>query len=105
MSPPVSRFRSESVQALVFVAGVAAALLVGSLFLVGFGQALGGRSAHQRGADLAAMSAALSMRDDCPRLFEPPVLPNGLPNPRPLSTAPTWPARVRRRCAVARATM
>jgi hypothetical protein len=63
-----------------------AALVVGSLFLVGFGQALGGKSAHQRGADLAAMSAALSMRDDYPRLFEPPTLPNGLPNPRHLST-------------------
>ncbi|CAN5506294.1 hypothetical protein BH20ACT18_BH20ACT18_07610 [soil metagenome] len=87
MSPPVSRFRSESGQALVLLLGIAAVLLVGSLFLVGFGQALGGRSAHQRGADLAAMSAALSMRDDYPRLFESPVLPTGLPNPRHLSTA------------------
>jgi hypothetical protein len=78
---------NESGQALVLLLGVAAALLVGSLFLVGFGQALGGKSAHQRGADLAAMSAALSMRDDYPRLFEPPVLPSGLPNPRHLSTA------------------
>ena len=77
---------AESGQALVLLLGVAAALIVGSLFLVGLGQAMGGKSAHQRGADLAAMSAALSMRDDYPRLFEPPVLPNGAPNPRHLST-------------------
>ncbi len=75
--------------------GVAAALLAGTLFLVGFGQALGGKSAHQRGADLAAVSAALSMRDDYPRLFEPPVLPSGLPNPRHLSTV-AYLARARR---------
>ncbi len=85
----------ESGQALVLLLGVVAALLVGSLFLVGLGQALGGRSAHQRGADLAAMSAALSMRDDYPRLFEPPVLANGLPNPRHLSTV-AYLARARR---------
>ncbi len=90
-----ARIRSESGQALVLVLGMVAALLVGSLFLVGLGQALGGRSAHQRGADLAAMSAALSMRDDYPRLFEPPVLENGLPNPRHLSTA-AYLARARR---------
>jgi hypothetical protein len=79
----------------VLLLGVAAALLAGTLFLVGFGQALGGKSAHQRGADLAAMSAALSMRDDYPRLFEPPVLPSGLPNPRHLSTV-AYLARARR---------
>ena len=77
----------ESGQSLVLVLGLVAALALGALVLAAFGQALGGRSAHQRGVDLAAMSAALSMRDDYPRLFEPPVLPNGLPNPRHLSTA------------------
>jgi len=66
--------------------GLIAALLVGFLVLAGFGQALGGESRQQRGADLAAVSAATSMRDDYPRLFEAPVLPNGLPNPRHLST-------------------
>ena len=71
----------------MLVLGLVAALIMGALVLTAFGQALGGKSAHQRGADLAAMSAALSMRDDYPRLFEPAVLPNGLPNPRHLSTA------------------
>ena len=82
-----SSLRAESGQAVVLVLGLAAALLLGALVLTAFGQALGGKSAHQRAADLASMSAALSMRDDYPRLFEPPLLPNGLPNPRHLSTA------------------
>ena len=85
----------EAGQALVLMLGMIAALLVGSLVLAGFGQALGGKSRHQRGADLAAVSAATSMRDDYPRLFEAPVLPNGLPNPRHLSTA-RYLARARR---------
>ena len=67
--------------------GVAAAVLVGVLVLAAFGQALGGRSRLQRGADLAAVSAARTMRADYPRLFEPAVLPNGAPNPHHLSTA------------------
>lgn len=74
--------------------GVMAAVLVGSLFLFGLGQALGGRGAHQRGADLAAVSAAMSMRSDYPRLFEAPVLAGGVPNPRHLTTA-TYLARAR----------
>ena len=66
--------------------GLVAALLVGTLMLAAFGQALGGKGKHQRGADLSAVSAATSMRDDYSRLFEPPVLQNGLPNPRHLSS-------------------
>ncbi len=80
------RLSDESGQALVLMLGLAAVLVVGSLILAAFGQALGGKSRHQRGADLSAMSAATSMRDDYPRLFEPPVLAGGLPNPRHLST-------------------
>jgi len=87
MSSGIARIRSESGQSLVLMLGMVAVLILGALVLAAFGQALGGKSAHQRGADLAAMSAALSMRDDYPRLFEPPVLPNGLPNPHHLSTA------------------
>lgn len=83
---PVHR-RDESGQALVLTLGVVAVLLVGSLVLTAFGQALGGKGKQQRAADLAAMSAASSMRDDYPRLFEPPAFANGVPNPRHLSTA------------------
>ena len=74
--------------------GVVAAALVGTLVLVALGQALGGKSRHQRAADLAAISAAHRMSDDYFRLFEPPTLPNGLPNPRHLST-PEYLARAR----------
>lgn len=42
-----------------------------------FGQAWTARGCHQRAADLAAMSAAASMREDYPRLFESPVRPTG----------------------------
>lgn len=79
--------RSERGQALLLMLGVVAAALVGTLVLVAFGQALGGKSHHQRAADLAAVSAAHRMSDDYFRLFEPAALPNGVPNPRHLSTA------------------
>ena len=72
----------ESGQALLVCLAVVSVLLVGAGVLASFGQALGGRSRHQRGADLAAMSAAGRMRADYPRLFEPPLLANGAPNPR-----------------------
>ena len=78
--------RSERGQALVLLLGVVAAALVGTLVLVALGQALGGKSRHQRAADLAAVSAAHRMSDDYFRLFEPVTLPNGLPNPHHLST-------------------
>jgi hypothetical protein len=55
---------------------VVAALLGGLAVLVGLGQALGAKSRHQRAADLAAVSAAVAMRDAYPRLFEPE--PGGL---------------------------
>jgi len=85
----------ESGQALVLVLGMVAVLVIGSLVLAAFGQALGGKSRQKRGADLAAMSAATSMRDDFPWLFEAPILASGLPNPRHLSTA-CYLARARR---------
>ena len=37
------------------------------------------------------------MRDDLPRLLAPPILPNGLPNPRIWRRPPTWRGRGRRR--------
>jgi soluble lytic murein transglycosylase-like protein len=76
----------ERGQALLLLLGVIAAVLVGTLVLVALGQALGGKSRQQRAADLAAVSAAHRMSDDYFRLFEPPALPNGLPNPRHMTT-------------------
>lgn len=74
--------------------GVAAAAMLGTLVLTAFGQALGGKSRHQRAADLAAVSAAASMRRDYARLFEPTLLEDGAPNPRHLSRA-AYEARAR----------
>ncbi len=74
-------------QSSVLMLGLAGALLAGFLVLASFGQALGAKGRHQRGADLAAVSAARAMRDVYPRLFEPVLLENGAPNPRHLSEA------------------
>ena len=79
--------REERGQSSVLMLGLAGALLAGFLVLASFGQALGAKGRHQRGADLAAVSAARAMRDAYPRLFEPAVLENGAPNPRHLSEA------------------
>jgi Transglycosylase SLT domain/D-alanyl-D-alanine carboxypeptidase/Putative Flp pilus-assembly TadE/G-like len=79
-------WRGERGQASLLLLGVLAALLAGTLVLFAFGQALGARGKHQRAADLAAVSAAQVMRDNYSRLFEPPFLHDGVPNPRHLST-------------------
>lgn len=86
--PAVARAaRAETGQAAFLFLGVLAALLAGTLVLFGFGQALGTRGKHQRAADLAAVSAAQVMRGSYARLFEPPFVRAGVPNPRHLSTA------------------
>src|SRR4051812_50215299 len=82
-----SRLRTSHGQATILMLGVLAALVAGGIVLAGFGQALGAKSRHQRAADLAAMSAAGAMAKAYPRLFEPAVFPNGVPNSRHLSTA------------------
>jgi hypothetical protein len=71
----------ESGQALILALGGALALLAGALALVAIAGAVTGKGRVQRAADLAAISAARSMRDDLPHLLAPPTLPNGLPNP------------------------
>lgn len=81
------RLSGESGQSSLLLLGLAGALLAGLLVLASFGQALGAKGRHQRGADLAAVSAARAMRDVYPRLFEPALLENGAPNPRHLSEA------------------
>jgi D-alanyl-D-alanine carboxypeptidase len=82
-SPSIDLTRERG-QASLLLLGVLAALLAGTLILFGLGQALGARAKHQRAADLAAISAAQVMRDLYPRLFEPPFLEPGVPNPRHL---------------------
>jgi soluble lytic murein transglycosylase-like protein len=75
----------ERGQALLLVVGIALAIGVAGAFLAAYGQAFGSRGRHQRVADLAAMSAARVMRTTYPRLFEPPLLPGGVPNPHRMS--------------------
>jgi Transglycosylase SLT domain/D-alanyl-D-alanine carboxypeptidase len=77
--------RREHGQALLLALGGALALIVTALALVAIAGAVTGKGRAQRAADLAAISAARSMRDDLPRLLAPPRLPNGLPNPSHLT--------------------
>ena len=74
-------------QALPLALGGAFALIAAALALVAIAGAVTGKGRVQRAADLAAISAARSMRDDLPRLLSPPALPNGLPNPRHIEKA------------------
>jgi hypothetical protein len=72
---------NESGQALILAIGGIFVLLAAALALVAIAGAVTGKGRAQRAADLVAISAARSMRDDLPRLLSPPTLPNGLPNP------------------------
>lgn len=74
----------ESGQALPLVLGGALLLSAAALALVAIAGAVTGKGRLQRAADLTAISAARSMRDDLPRLLSPAYLPNGLSNPRHL---------------------
>jgi hypothetical protein len=85
----------ENGQALPLALGGCIVLIAGALALVAIAGAVTGKARVQRGADLAAISAARSMRDDLPRLLSPPTLPNGLPNPAHMEKPVyLWRARV-----------
>jgi hypothetical protein len=77
----------ERGQALVLLLGACLALVVGALALVAIAGAVTGKGRVQRAADLIAISAARSMRDQLPRLLSPPLLANGMPNPLHLDKA------------------
>jgi D-alanyl-D-alanine carboxypeptidase/Putative Flp pilus-assembly TadE/G-like len=79
--------REEAGQSLLLMLGLLAALVLGALVLAAFGQALGAKGRHQKAADLAAISAAQTMRGLYARLFEPADLESGARNPRHLSLA------------------
>lgn len=82
----VGPFRRESGQVTVaLVAAVFVLALLGAA-MVAFGGALTGKARMQRAADLAAVSAARSLRDDLPRRLSPPTV-NGVPNPVHLTRA------------------
>ena len=81
--------RRDEGQTLVLLLGAVFVLVFGLGVLGALGKALLGKGRYQRAADLAAVSAARSMRDDFTRLFEPAVDERGEPNPRHLERAST----------------
>ena len=88
------RPRDDSGQALILAVGGSFALLAGALALVAIAGAVTGKGRVQRAADLAAISAARSMRDNLERLLAPATLPSGLPNPEHIEKG-TYLARAR----------
>lgn len=80
-----TRVGGEAGQALPLVLALALALAAAGAALALLGAAATGAVRLQRAADLAAVSAARSLRDDHARLFVPARLPGGAPNPRHLS--------------------
>lgn len=71
----------EHGQALILALGATLTLVIGALALVAIAGAVAGKGRVQRAADLAAVSAARSMRDDLSRLLAPARLPDGSLNP------------------------
>ena len=82
----VRRVESQRAQALIVALGAVFVLMLGAGVLAALGGALARKGRLQRAVDLAAVSAARSMRDDFDRLFEPAYI-DGRPNPRHLSRA------------------
>ncbi|HET7506791.1 MAG TPA: transglycosylase SLT domain-containing protein [Solirubrobacterales bacterium] len=78
------RLREERGQALILALGGALALIVGALALVAIAGAVTGKGRAQRAADLVAISAVRSMRDDLPHLLAPSRLADGRANPNHL---------------------
>jgi hypothetical protein len=70
--------RAERGQSSILMLGVVAVVLAGALILGAFGQAYGARGHAQRVADLAAIAAAQSMRENYARLFTPLTDPQHL---------------------------
>src|SRR6202012_835501 len=78
---PGRKVRSESGQALVLALGGLFVLVAGALARVAIAGAVTGKGRAQRAADLVAISAVRSMRDDLSALLAPPRLANAVPNP------------------------
>jgi hypothetical protein len=79
--------REESGQALILALGGALALIAAALALVAIAGAVTGKGRAQRAADLVAISAVRSMRDDLPRLLSPSRLSGGRLNPKHIDKA------------------
>ena len=72
---------SDAGQATLLTIGACFGVVAMAMILLSVAGAVTGKGRAQRAADLSALSAARSMRDDLPRLLAPPTLPNGMPNP------------------------
>jgi hypothetical protein len=83
----MARARDEAGQALILALGGALALIAAALALVAIAGAVTGKGRAQRAADLVAISAVRSMRDDLERLLASPSLADGRPNPRHIPKA------------------
>jgi Transglycosylase SLT domain/D-alanyl-D-alanine carboxypeptidase/Putative Flp pilus-assembly TadE/G-like len=81
------RAKEESGQALILALGGVLVLIAGALALVAIAGAVTGKGRAQRAADLVAISAVRSMRDDLQRLLSPPRLADGRPNPNHIGKA------------------
>jgi hypothetical protein len=82
--PRFAALMAERGQALLMVVAAAFVILVCAAVLTALGAAVTGTARTQRAADLAALSGARSLRDDFSRLFAPPRLAGGAPNPQHL---------------------
>jgi Flp pilus assembly protein TadG len=91
---------SERGQAAILLVAAALVLVLAFAVFAAFGRAMLGKGRYQRAADLAAVSAARSMRDDFARLFEPPFDRRGGPNPAHLEKS-EYLARARRAAVAA----
>jgi len=79
--------RDESGQALILALGGSLALIAAALALVAIAGAVTGKGRVQRAADLVAISAARSMRDDLSKLLAPARMAGGRANPEHLGKA------------------
>jgi D-alanyl-D-alanine carboxypeptidase len=92
--------KDESGQALILALGGSLAIIAVALALVAIAGAVTGKGRAQRAADLVAISAVRSMRDDLPKLLAPARLVDGRPNPERLGKA-AYLARARTAALVA----
>lgn len=89
-----TRLAGGRAQATPLVLGAVFVLVSGAVILVAIAGAITGKGRGQSAADLAALSAARSMKSDLPRLLAPPTLAGGVPNPAHMPK-PVYLARAR----------
>lgn len=89
-----SAWRDQRGQVTVLLVAGCLVLAIAAVALGQYGTAFAARGRLQRGADGAAVAAAKRMSADYPRLMQPPLTLDGLPNPQYM-TRHTYVARAR----------